>query len=41
MAFTTYEFPFTRAYDGDLGFLIKNIQNCKPLMTAWCLILHM
>ena len=23
MAFTTYEFPFTRAYDGDLGFLIK------------------
>ena len=23
MAFTTYEFPFTRVYDGDLGFLIK------------------
>lgn len=23
MAFTTYEFPYTRSYDGDLGFLIK------------------
>jgi predicted RNase H-like nuclease (RuvC/YqgF family) len=23
MAFTTYEFPYTRTYDGDLGFLIK------------------
>ena len=23
MSFTTYEFPYTRTYDGDLGFLIK------------------
>ena len=23
MAFTTYEFPYARTYDGDLGFLIK------------------
>lgn len=29
MAFSNYEFPYTRTYDGDLGFLIKEYQDLK------------